>query len=155
MQITKRFNEMIDNKVRTIEKTGNYVRYFLITVLLAVVVVSCDKLDSANDDPRDNVVGVWYCSETGGSSDYNFQVTIAKSASDTTRILISNFGLLGNDVDVYAKMNGLSLTIPSQTAGGSQVSGSGTIASNYKTINWTYTISAGGTTEHLTATYSK
>jgi hypothetical protein len=143
------------NKVCTIRKTGNYVRFFLLSVLLAVVVVSCDKLGSESDDPRDNLVGVWYCNESGTGGNSNFQVVISKSATDSTRILIGNFSLLGNDVDVYAKLNGLSITVPSQTAGGSQVSGSGTVSSNYKSINWTYTVSAGGTTEHYTAAYSK
>ena len=149
---------MIYNKVHTTRKTGNNVRYFVLSVLLAVLVLSCEKLDSASDDERDNLVGVWYCNETGTSGtsgSFNYQVTIAKSGSDTTKILISNLNQLGSDVDVYAKLNGLSLSIPSQTAGGFQVYGSGTVSSNYKTINWTYTVNTGSELEHWTAVYSK
>lgn len=145
---------MIYNKVRTTRKTGNYVRYFLISVLLAALVISCQKNDTGNDDPRDILVGVWYCNETGNSGTSNYQVSIAKSSIDTTRILISNFYLLGSDVDVYAKVNGLNLTVPFQTASGYKISGSGTISSNYKTIHWTFT-AIGTETDHVTAVYSK
>ena len=146
---------MINNKLYTIRKTGNYVRYFLFSALLAVSVVSCTKDDIATDDSRDNLVGVWHCNETFNSTPQSYQVTIAKSASDTTKILISNFNLLGNDIDVYAKVNGLNLSIPSQTVDGYQISGSGKVTSNYETINWTYSVNTGSETEHWTAIYSK
>jgi hypothetical protein len=144
------------NKRYTTSKTGNYVRYFLFLAVLAAMVISCDKLNMATDDPRDNLVGVWSCSENSqifGVQSYD--AGVSKFPTDTTKILIDNFYGLGSEYSVYAKMNNLNLTIPSQTVNGYQVSGSGTISSNYKTIDWTYTVTGAGQTDHVTAVYSK
>jgi hypothetical protein len=147
---------MIRSKVRTTRKTGNYVRYFAITILLAAFVASCQKLDSGSDDVRDNLLGSWSCKETSQSFGItNFVVDISKSTTDTTKIFIDNFYQLGTGTDVYAKINGFSLTIPSQTVDGHQFSGTGTISSNYKTINLTYAVVTGSETDHATAVYTK
>ena len=147
---------MIYSKVHTTRKTGNYVRYFLKIVLLAVIVASCQKLDTATDDERDNITGAWSCSENSQQfGPQSFNVEVSKSPTDSTRILIDNFYGLGAGYSVYSKMVNLNLTIPSQTVNGNQITGSGTISSNYKTINWTYTVIGGGTTDHVTAVYTK
>jgi hypothetical protein len=147
---------MILHKVRTTRKTGNYVRYFLATLILAAFVASCQKIDTGSDDPRDNLLGTWNCKETSQSFGVtNFTIEISKSTTDTTKILIDNFYQLGNSFSVYAKINGMNLTIPSQSVDGNQISGSGTISSNYNTINWTYNVLTGTTTDHVTAVYTK
>lgn len=156
MQITLRFNKMINSKLHTTQKTGNYVRYFLFSAVLAAALLSCDKLDTTSGDPRDNLVGFWSCNENSqifGSQSFN--VGISKSSTDTTEILMDNFYGLGSEYTAYAKMNGLNLILPSQTVNGYQISGSGTISSNYKTINWAYTVTGAGQTDHVTAIYSK
>lgn len=141
-------------KRRTTRKTGNYVRFFVFAALLAAFFVSCEKLDNG-DDPRDIIVGTWSCSESYSTHQQSYQVFISKSASDSTRILISNFNLLGNDVDVYAKLSGLNLNIPSQSVDGFQISGSGTVASNHEKINLSYSVNTGSEIEQWTAVYSK
>ena len=155
LQITLRFNKMINIKPHTTGKTGNFVRYFLFLAVLALLVISCEKLDTESNDIRDNLVGTWSCSESYNSQPQNYQVIISKSTTDTTKIIISNFNLLGNDIDVFAKVNGLNLNIPNQTVDGYQISGSGSMASNHEKINLTYSVNTGSEIEHWTAVYSK
>lgn len=142
-------------KRRTTRKTGNYVRFFVFAALLAAFFVSCEKQDTEAEDPRDVIVGTWSCSESYGTNQQSYQVIISKSASDSTRILVSNFNLLGKDIDVYAKLTGLNLNIPSQSVDGFQISGSGTVASSHEKINLTYTVNTGSEIEHWTAVYIK
>lgn len=144
------------NKAHTTKKTGNFVRFFLFCLILTTVVFSCQKLDDATDDERDNLVGSWTCNESGQEyGQQNFLVTISKSTTDTTKILIDNFYGLGTGNKVSLKMNSLNLTIPGQTVDGNQISGSGSVSSNYNTINLSYTVVGGGTTDHVTAVFTK
>jgi hypothetical protein len=139
-------------KRRTTRKTGNYVRFFVFAALLTVFFVSCEKLDNGNDQ-RDFLVGEWNCKENSQQfGEQSFVAKISKSLTDTTQILVDNFYGVGYTVKV--KVNDLNLTIPSQTVNSSQIAGYGTISSNYKTINWTYTVTDGGQTDHVTATYT-
>jgi hypothetical protein len=62
---------------------------------------------------------------------------------------------MGAGNKVTAKLSGLTLSIPNQTVDGFAITGSGTISSNYKTINWTYTVNDGAEVDHATAVYSK
>lgn len=144
------------HKARTTKKTGNSVRILLLSMLLTSIVFSCQKLDDATDDERDNLVGSWTCSENGQEYGHqNFSVSISKSTADTTKIIIDNFYGQGAGFKVNAKINNLNLTIPSQSVDGYQISGSGSIASNYKTLNLTYTVVGGGSTDHVTAVLSR
>ena len=147
---------MIHSKHRTTRKTGNYVRYFLYAIALVAIIASCQKIDTGSDDVRDNLLGTWSCKENSQVFVVtNYTVEISKSTTDTTRIIMDDFYNLGNNLSVYAKMNGFTLTIPNQTVDGNQISGSGTISANYDKINWTYNVVTGTTTDHVTAVYMK
>jgi hypothetical protein len=144
-------------KVCTMRKTGNNVRLLFVVISMMLFSASCQKdlLDST--DPRDNIVGDWNCSEQGnvfGSMTY--PVIITKSVSDTVTVYIDNFYKLGSGIKAYAKMNSMAVSIPSQVVDGYTISGSGTIASNYKTISFSYLVNDGsGEIDHVSAVYTK
>ncbi|HEY4784910.1 MAG TPA: hypothetical protein VIH57_02625 [Bacteroidales bacterium] len=147
---------MKNSKVRTIGKTGNYVRFLIGSIIFIMVAISCQKIDTGSDDPRDNLLGKWSCSEDGQIFGHqNYEVEITKSSNDSTKIFISGFYLGNGALEIYANLKNLNLTIPSQTVDGYQISGNGIVSSNYRTINWTYTVISGSETDHLTAVYTK
>ena len=104
-------------------------------------------------DDRNDFTGSWTCEENSsqlGTSSYS--VTISKSASDSTAILIANFYNLGSSNKATAIVNGNTFVINPQLVDNLNVAGSGTLSGTQ--INLSYTVSAGGT-DNVTAVYSK
>jgi hypothetical protein len=135
----------------------------LFILLAFLVLYSCELIDDTTDtgDPRDKIEGQWKCDENSQiykSTESIYWVYIDPDPDDSTKVIISNFYDLGNDIYVYAKLNSLNLSISNQTTedGYKILSGSGNITSNYKEINWSYRVDDGsGEVDNVTATYSK
>ncbi len=124
----------------------------LVAFSIAVALTSCTTED-LNFDKRDDYTGNWICQESSsqlGTSSYN--VSITKSTTDSTAILISNFYNLGFSKSAKAIVSGNSLTLNAQLVDNLNVAGSGVLSGTH--INMTYTVSAGGT-DNVTAVYSK
>jgi hypothetical protein len=134
-----------------------------IGLLLMLTAVSCEDLFDnleGDEDVRDKIEGQWSCDETSEyykSTAEIFTVYISPDPDDSTRVFIDNFYELGYDVSVVATVSGRNLFIHTQTIGGGfTILGSGTIASNYNTIEWNYSVDDGsGKTDNVTATYTK
>jgi hypothetical protein len=138
------------------------IKYILIFFTVSLLFNSCDPDDPVEpepEDPRDEIIGKWKCSETGDIfGQQNYDVNISKHEQDSSKVYIDNFYFLGDGKYVYAIMTDLSLSIPTQTIenDGHIVSGNGTISSNYKTITLTYTANDGsGEIDNISATYTK
>jgi hypothetical protein len=135
----------------------------LLILLGFLVIYSCELINDVPDDadPRARIEGQWQCDESSQlykSTEDIYWVYIDPDPNDSTRVIISNFYNLGDDIDVYAKINNSNLSISNQTTkdGYKVLSGSGSISSNYKQINWTYRIDDGsGEIDNVTATYTK
>lgn len=108
-----------------------------------------DVLDSSNSkEIAAGLEGHWKSEETLKSPDEVYYVDISLSDNDSTKVIISNFNALGNDYEATAKVNGYSITIPSQSLiSGYSVRGSGTISSKLQQINWTYFVDDGSGVE--------
>ncbi|OFX43530.1 MAG: hypothetical protein A2046_01375 [Bacteroidetes bacterium GWA2_30_7] len=138
-----------------------FSKYFILTVLIGTFVYSCkpdEPIEPTPEDSRDKITGTWKCEETSqvfGST--TFTVNISKS-SDSSKVLIDNFYNLSAGKKVYAILNNLTLSIPSQTVAndGHIITGNGTLTSNYKTINFSYSANDGsGDLDNVTAIYTK
>ena len=146
----------------------------LIILLSFIIVYSCELIDDTpgTGDVRDWIEGQWACDENSQlykstesdtshiykSTESIYVVYIDPDLYDTTKVIISNFYNLGFDIYVYARINSLNLSISQQTTkdGFKILSGSGSISSNYKTINWNYRVDDGsGEIDNVTATYTK
>lgn len=112
-------------------------------------------LTSCIFEPVDqNLEGNWICTETSeiflkGMHDAAgtsvFPVYIAQDATYDNQYYIQNFYQLGNSVQVKIMVSGGStVTIETQTAGGVEFSGSGTISVSYDRITLNYTADDGG-----------
>jgi hypothetical protein len=123
-----------------------------------MVFTSCEQgLDLLSNDPRDAFVGDWSVKEdnTLKSTDY-YNVSIEKSASDSTKVHIKNFYAIAPNTGVDAVVSGSNITISSQTVSGFAIQGYGSMPFNGKTIDWSYTVNHNnGFIDQVTATYTK
>jgi hypothetical protein len=112
---------------------------------------SCTKDEPVTDDVITKITGLWKVAETNAALETDhYEVTISKT-SEMTVSLKNFFG----DMLIDAEVEGLKLTIPSQTVSGFVVSGTGAISDNYKKIDWTYTLTDENGPESYTAIYTR
>jgi hypothetical protein len=119
-------------------------KFLMVFLLLIPFLQACQGDITDLADPRDAVTKLWRVTETGQSYD----CTITKDANESTRVIFSNFHNLGSvtTTKVYATLAGKTLTIPTQVidAGDYTISnGVGTISSDLKDIDFTYTVQPG------------
>lgn len=102
-------------------------------------------------------------SETYKSTKSTYRVYISVSEEDSTVIEISNFYLLGyEDSRISGKVDGKRIelfkdqTIDTEGVTYNVVSGTGVIASDYRSIEWEYKVDDGsGIVDNVTASYIK
>jgi hypothetical protein len=132
--------------------------YFLLPVLLLVMLFpAClpEDDDPVNPgDPRDKFLGTWKVNETCSRMNYTVQIT--PDPSNSSQVLISNFGNPGPGYDpAVAIVTSGTITVTSQTIGeGWTVSGTGSYLTN-GTIDWDYTLVIGPSVMDCTALYTK
>lgn len=132
------------------------------SVILTIIMLnSCELLNE--DTPAasviDNIEGQWDVDETNSlkSTAERYIVYISPDSDDDTKVLISGFYHLGDNVEAVATVSGSTLTLSRQDLPGGYtiVSGTGTISSNYKQISWSYSIDDGsGEIDNATAVYT-
>ena len=136
-----------------------YISY-KVCLLLVVFCYSCEILDDLDTETgyvRDQIVDTWRCEETSeifGKSAY--LVDISKSFSDSSNIILDNFYNLGFGVEVVASLSGFKVNIQPQIVDGNTISGKGTIAGNYRSISFDYTVNdGGGKIDRVTADFTR
>lgn len=126
---------------------------------------SCDKAlnDLSVAAQREKLTGTWLVEENSQTYKKSLKAvnhytsTISASTSNLSNVAISNFYGLGESTLATATLNNMKLTIDNQTvSGGYTISGNGSIASDFKTIDWQYTVDDGsGVKDKVTATFTK
>ncbi|MFN8298743.1 MAG: hypothetical protein U0T75_06520 [Chitinophagales bacterium] len=91
------------------------------------------------------------CQLSGAVGPYTAEIT--KSSTDILKIFLNNFGDFSSVISITATVDGNNITIPAQTVSGYTINGSGSLSGNVLSIS--YTVSAGGTSETCTATWTK
>jgi hypothetical protein len=134
--------------------------FFLILLCSLVFTQSCEIASELTGAAATiaKIEGEWSCdeqSEIYKATAEVYAVTISPDPGNSSGVIIDNF--YGLNVSVKANVAGMSLTIPNQTVEGDfEVSGSGTISSNYKQIDLNYTVDDGSSQiDHVTAVYTK
>jgi len=116
---------------------------------------SDDPISPSSSDARDKYVSTWSCNEhstlIGGNTTYT--ITISKSNTNSSEILISNFYQLGSTA--RASVSSSNFSIPYQQFGstGFVNGGSGSISGN--TIHMTYTMAIGADNDTCSATCTR
>jgi hypothetical protein len=137
-------------------------RFFIIMAALSgLLLPACEPVDDPNggDDARDPYVGVWQFIENKKSTEgQSYIVTISKDPSNSSQVLLENFGNPGTqDVVVTGMVTTNQIVISSQSlSNGWIIEGSGKISNSAKTeMTWTYSLIAGGDKEYYSATASR
>ena len=137
------------------------INLFLLALIVLTSLYSCEDVlnDLTTAEIAQKLEGNWECNETSSlykSTEDIYYVYISPSNADTNRIDISNFYGLGSGVDATATISDYSISIPTQTLeGGFEIKGSGTIASNLKTISLKYYVDDGsGEVDEVEALYT-
>ena len=120
----------------------------LLTLFLSVLFSSCKLAPADLDDKRENITKSWHAVLSDGLVPNEYQTDITKDDSQTNKIYFSNF--INNNVKGYATISELNITVPQQSLGNSQVSGTGKIQSDYQRITLNLTIDDAAYTLTLT-----
>jgi hypothetical protein len=131
--------------------------WFLLLIPFAVSCVPEDDLGPDTGDPRDKFIGSWMFNETPAvrNIDASFTVTISYDESNSSRVKLRNFANAGGQYSAYGIVTSNRITVPEQDmATGFTVEGSGTMSTT-TSMDWEYTITAGGDMESYTATATK
>ena len=135
----------------------NYSKLLPILFLLILATFSgcIIEEEDPNTDPRDKFLGDWKVDET--CSRGNYIVTISYDPSNSTQVLLKNFGNPGSGYDpAVGFVVGNELYISSQTIGPSwTVSGQGSYVKSNETIGWNYSLTIGGNLLQCSALYSR
>ncbi len=123
--------------------------------LLLMLLVSACALDEEilpdGDDARDVYTGTWSVSDN--ALKINYVVSISKSSSNSSEVLLSNFA--GSGDEAVGIVAGKTMSIISQTIGDSwKVDGTGV----YKTasrLEFSYSLEIGGDSESRSAVFTK
>lgn len=121
---------------------------YLIFVLSTFYFISCapdkqdDPLTPATADERDKYVGIWMCNETSQLINSSYTISIGKSSTSTSEIIINKFYNLATQARVT--VNGSKISIPYQsltTLG--FASGTGTLSANGVNLALNYIVKIG------------
>ncbi len=132
--------------------------FYFLCIIIILAVVGCNPDDSETNntsDIRDKITGGWKCQEN--SAPFGTQNYIVDIIKDTIaqRVFIDNFSNLGQGKHITAVVSGQTITINNQYIESFLVNGNGSIAANFNSISWNYTIDEGNGPESYTAVYTK
>lgn len=127
----------------------------ILILTIVLIISSCAKEDVAapSTDNRARFLGTWGVNETSQKAYYDVKIDADPNASD--RVLIQNFGNLGNDKRATAFISGSAITLDeNQTISSWLLNGGGNINGS-TTMIWSYTMDNGATTITANATFTK
>jgi hypothetical protein len=118
--------------------------YFLF-VLGSLYVVSCspdskdDALTPTSSDERDKFVGTWLCNETSQITNSSYTISISKSTTNSSEIIINKFYNLVAQARASVSSNSISIPYQNLSSIGFG-SGNGKLSSNGINLNLNYIV---------------
>ena len=131
-------------------KIKHYIFIALSSLMLFCAIGCEDNPVEPETDPRTNYLGNWLCTEEAGS--YNVGIII--DSTNSSRILIRNFHLMGQNEKAYALATTNNLTLPSQTILSNTFYGSATLV-NSNQIKWKYYVNNQTDIDTISAVYTR
>lgn len=130
-------------------------RNFLFLIAISFIIISLSSCEEDNISSS-SVIGTWKCMEYSNIYSPNpYFVDIIRETYDTTLIRIDNFYNLGYGKEITAQLDGSNIIIQPQSVDGFSISGTGEISSNYKQIEWDYTVDDGSAIDIVNAIYTR
>ncbi|HUM45657.1 MAG TPA: hypothetical protein PLD84_01940 [Chitinophagales bacterium] len=119
-------------------------------------VCACDLGYEGTDCSTKSVtkyVGSYSAIDVCSSGTYSYNAIVSASSTTVNGLIITNFGGFGSTLTAIATVDGNSVTVPSQSLGGVNVSGSGTLNASATQIQFTYTANDGTNSDNCTSTW--
>ncbi len=133
-------------------------KYAIISSLLLILLLpgcTIEEDDPSLTDVRDKFTGTWKFNETELKNTMAFyNVLIIKDVTNSSRVLLKNFGNLGNFQQAYGIVTSGHITVATQNVGTVTVSGTGTLSGSTR-MNWTYSINDAADLKNYTAIATK
>ena len=128
--------------------------------LTILLISACEPVDNTtSDDPRDPYIGEWQFSESFKNTDgQSYIVNIIKDPDNSSQVILENFGNPGsNGISAKGVVTSTQVVVSSQQMSNSWiVDGNGKFSNSGKTVmDWTLSITAGGSKDTYTATATK
>lgn len=134
---------------------------FTLLFILVMVGVACEQ-ERTDTELIESLEGRWLVKEDDSQyGESTYFVNISISSRDSSKIFISNFYDLGDEISANVEGQRINLDpndqeITSNTITYTIVSGSGTITDDYRYIDWRYQVDEGtGTPYEVAASYEK
>jgi hypothetical protein len=140
-------------------KTIFQISLFLASLTI-LLISACEPVDdTASDDPRDPYIGEWQFNESFKNTDgQSYIVNIVKDPDNSSQVILENFGNPGsNNIGATGIVTSSQLVVSSQKMSNNWiVDGNGKFSNSSKTaMDWTLSITAGGSKDSYTATATK
>lgn len=136
-------------------------RISLFLASLTILLISaCEPVDNTtSDDPRDPYIGEWQFIESFKNTEgQSYIVNIIKDPDNSSQVILENFGNPGsNDIGAKGIVTSTQVVVSSQQMSNNWiVDGTGKFSNSGKTaMDWTLSITAGGSKDTYTATATK
>jgi hypothetical protein len=121
---------------------------YILFVFSTLYLVSCksdnneDPITPSTGDARDKYVGTWMCNEISQVINSSYTITISKSTTNSSEIVINKFYNLATQA--RASVAGNNITIPYQSLSSlGFASGTGTLATNGTNLALNYIVKIG------------
>ena len=133
------------------------IKYFL-SVVVILTVASCQQDDTNDNGPntnlRDDYLGTWNCVENTGISSPQFYIVEITAGNGNSDIVINGlYNISGTTV--RAVIDGLMITIPSQTSNDISFSGSGQANTDLNQVNLNFTANDGSGNDVIEAVLTR
>lgn len=134
-----------------------FLSFLLISALVSILYSGCEPVDEdTTGDDRDNYVGEWLLNESFKSTlSQSYVINISLDPNNSSQVIIGNLGNPGSqDITVKATVTSSQVVVSTQKMSNNWIiEGSGSFSNVSKTtMSWTYTLTAGGSTDTYTAT---
>ncbi|HLO89982.1 MAG TPA: hypothetical protein VK172_02345 [Lentimicrobium sp.] len=130
----------------------------LLAFMLLSLVTSCaldEDIDPIDQDARDKFVGTWLFIESDAARGMSYSVNIALDNSNSSQVVLKNIGNFGNSYSAKGIVTSSTIYISSQEIyPGITIEGQGQLTSENE-MDWSYTITGGGSSESYTATATR
>lgn len=123
--------------------------------LLLTLAVACAPEDDDTVDFRDDFTGSWTCQETQGDfAPQSYAVSVSK-VGDENEISIRGLYNQGSTFEVSAQVDGPDFTIPTQSVDGFVLSGGGSVNNSGSIVYLNFAINDGGSTDNVSANWTR
>ena len=131
-----------------------------VAALTILLISACEPVDDpTSGDLRDPYIGQWQFYETTKSTqNQSYIVTISKDPNNSSQVILGNFGNSGsNSISAKGIVTSSQLVVSSQMMSNNwKVDGNGKFSKSEVTImDWTFSITAGGSFDTHDATATK